>query len=187
VRFTNKVDARILATIAAFGFMIPCAMRANYSPDATFFDLMLPAIPLGVGLSMFFVSLMTNCLNSLPVMQVAQATMLITFARLVTASVAISGSTVYWETVHQTRIAETAGEQTDQNWADAVRAITENGVTAAQASGELVREAVRQAYTIAILDIRICMLITITLLPLIWLTKRPVAGGDQGAGGGGAH
>jgi MFS transporter, DHA2 family, multidrug resistance protein len=190
-RFTNKVDARILATIAAFGFLLSYAMRSNYSPDASFFDLMLPAIPLGVGLSMFFVSLMTICLNGLPVNQIAQGTALITFARLVTASFAISASTVYWdnqETVHQTRIAESAGGKTDPQWADAVRNLTENGASAAQASGALVREAVRQAYTIAILDIfHICMLITIALIPLIWLTKRAVAGGGQGGPGGGAH
>ena len=188
-RFTNKVDARILATIAAFGFMLSYALRANYTPDASFVSLLLPAIPLGIGLSMFFVSLMTICLNGLPVQQIAQGTALITFARLVTASFAISASTVFWdnqETVHQTRIAESAGGPTDPQWNAAIRNLTENGASIAQASGSLVREAVRQAYTIAILDIfHICMLITIALIPLIWLTKRAVAGG--GAGGGGAH
>ena len=187
-RFTSKVDARIMATIASLAFALSYSMRSSYSPDASFIDLMLPAIPLGIGLSMFFVSLMTICLNGLPQMQIAQATALITFARLITASFAISASTVYWdrqETVHQTRIAETSGSQTDPMWADALRTLTEGGASAAQASGVLIQEAIRQAYTIAILDIfHICMLVTIGLIPLIWLTRRAVANSGPG---GGAH
>ena len=66
-------------------------------------------------------------------------------------------------------------------------ALSDDAETNIKRVSELVREAVRQAYTIAILDIfHICMLITIALIPLIWLTKRAVAGGGQ-AGGGGAH
>jgi MFS transporter, DHA2 family, multidrug resistance protein len=179
-RLSGKIDARILATIAGMFFVASFAMRSHYTPDADFFSIVAPSVVFGVALSGFFLSLMTICLNGIPPAQVGQATALVTFVRLIGAGFATSLATTFWErqaTIHQTRIAETAGAQTDPALGAAIATMQDGGASVSEASGMVIQEIVRQAYTLAALDLfRVCMWLTLILLPMVWFARRAVTG-----------
>ncbi len=183
-RAVSRIDARWAATMSLSAFGISFLMRASYGPDADFNELVVPMFVMGVGMSGFFISMVTICLNGVPPHQTPQATGLTNFARITAGSFAASLITTMWErsaTMHQTRIAESTGGLTDPVWAAALQRLQDQGATAAQAAAALMQQVIHQAFFLATLDLfRLSGWITILLIPVVWLTRRA-------KGGGGAH
>jgi DHA2 family multidrug resistance protein len=178
-RLVNKIDARWVATMSLGAFALSFLMRASYAPDADFGELVLPMLVQGIGMSGFFISMVTICLNGVPGDQVPQASGLTNFARITAGSFAASVTTTWWDNdaaVHQTRLAEITGAPGNPVWQQAMQALQEQGASAQQAFAALTRQIVHQAYFLSAVDLfMISALTTAALVPLVWLTHKAVS------------
>jgi len=183
-----KIDARWTATVALGAFALSFYMRSNYAPDADFYELVIPTLVMGFGMSGFFISMVTIALNGVPPQQVPQATGLSNFARITAGSFAASVTTTIWdryEAVHQTRLAETTGTPGNPLWAAALHDLQQHGASASQAMAAMMQQVIHQAYFLATIDLfRISAWITIALIPIVWLTTKAVRQDGAHAAGG---
>ncbi|HVZ99643.1 MAG TPA: DHA2 family efflux MFS transporter permease subunit [Caulobacterales bacterium] len=184
-RIFNRIDARVTATFSIGAFALSFWMRSDYSPDADFLQLVWPMLVMGVGMSGFFISMVTLVLNGVSPQQVPQATGLTNFARISAGSFAAALTTTWWEqreALHQTHIADSTGGPTDPNWMRALHALEQQGASFAEATAALAHQVAHQAVYLATLDLfRLSAWVTLGLVPLIWLTKRAVGRGRTAA------
>ena len=183
-RILNKVDARVAATFSLVAFAFSFYLRSLYSPDADFFHLALPLAVQGVAMSSFFIALVSISLNGIPESQVPSASGLNNFSRITAGGFAASIAATVWdrnEAVHQTRLAETMGA-TDPAFVLNMDRLHGAGLSVPQAVGSITNQVVTQAYLLSSLDFfRISAWLIILLIPMIWLTKKAVAGGHAPA------
>ena len=179
-RNIGRVDPRILATIAFIAFGISYFMRAGYTANAEFMDYVLPLLVQGVGMSMFFVAMLTILLDGVPDARLPAASGLSNFLRITAGAFATSITTTFWDrdaALHQTRLAE-ATSITDPRLQQAMSTLQERGLSESQSIGTLARELANQAYLMSTLDFFwICAWISIASIGLVWLTRRPKGGG----------
>ena len=184
-RIVGRVDARWTATISIAAFAYSFYLRSLYGPDADFLELVIPMLVMGFGMSGFFISMVTICLNGVPPQQVPQATGLSNFTRIIAGSFAASLTTTLWDrsaAQHQTRLAETVGTPGDPRWVQTLHDLQHHGATQAQAFAAMMQQVLHQAYFLATVDLfRISAFVTIALVPLIWLTGRAVSRGGAHA------
>lgn len=178
-RNIGRVDPRILATIAFIAFGISYFMRAGYTANAEFSDYVLPLLVQGVGMSMFFVAMLTILLDGVPDMRVPAASGLSNFLRITAGAFATSITTTFWDrhaALHQTRLAE-ATSAADPRLQQAMGTLQERGLSEGQSIAALARELANQAYLMSTLDFFwICAWISIASIGLVWLTRRPRGG-----------
>ncbi len=182
-----KIDARWTATVALGAFALSFYMRSNYAPDADFYELVIPTLVMGFGMSGFFISMVTIALNGVPPQQVPQATGLSNFARITAGSFAASITTTIWdrsEALHQTRLAETTGSPGNPLWGTALHDLQSHGASASQALAAMMNQVLHQAYFLATMDLfRVSAWITLALIPIVWLTTKALNQGGHAAGG----
>jgi len=184
-RLIGKIDARWVATVSIGAFALSFYMRSLYAPDADFIELVIPALVMGFGMSGFFISMVTLALNGVPPQQVPQATGLSNFARITAGSFAASLTTTVWdrsEAQHQTRLAETVGTPGDPLWQAAQNGLQQHGASQGQSFAAMFQQVLHQAYFLATVDLfRLSALITVALIPLIWLTSAARSRGGPAA------
>ena len=184
-RYSGRVDARILATLALVAFAISFLMRAAWAPNASFGVLVAPGLVQGVALSTFFVAMVTIQLRDVPPEQTPAATGLSNFARITCGGFAASLTTAFWdrrETLHQTALADAQTSHLDA-WRQALAALHASGLSAEQGIGALAQQVTSQASTFAAVELFwLFGLVTLAMIPFIWLAKRSVAGGAAVAG-----
>ncbi|MEA3003942.1 MAG: transporter, family, multidrug resistance protein [Sphingomonadales bacterium] len=177
-RFLSRLDARLVATLSLVAFAASFWMRSGYTPDATFFDFMKPLLVQGIGMSLFFTSMLNISLRDVPPERIPAASGLSNFCRISAGSFAASVTTTLWDdraALHQTRLAEAIGGG-GQGWNEAMQRMQDAGLGMAQAVGVVTQTVVRQAYMMAALDFFWASAgLTLLLVPLIWLSRRPGA------------
>ncbi len=185
-RFGATVDARVTGTLALIAFGASFFMRSGYTPDASFGVLMLPMLVQGVAMSTFFVSMVTIQLRDVPSAQTPAASGLSNFARIVSGGFAASLVTAFWdrrEALHQTDLADFQTSQ-GAEWRQALSTLHDHGLGPQQSIGALFGEVVNQAYTMAALDLFwLFGVLSVLMIPLIWLASRSTGGGGSGRGG----
>jgi DHA2 family multidrug resistance protein len=183
-RILNQVDARWAATVAVGAFAASFWMRSGFTPDADFGAFVMPMLVQGVAMSVFFISMVTICLNGVPGPQVPAATGLTNFARITAGSFAASLVTTLQDqgaSLHQNRLAE-AVPSNDPAMVGALHKLGEAGLSSQQALGAVTHQFENQAFLLSTLDLfRISAWLCIVLLPLIWLTKPAYSGGGAHA------
>jgi DHA2 family multidrug resistance protein len=184
-RFMSRLDARVTASLSLAAFSLSYWMRAGYTPDATFTDFMLPMLVQGIGMSLYFTSMLNISLRDVPPPRFPAASGLSNFSRISAGSFAASTTTTLWDrraALHQTRITEAMGAGPGSIWSDAVRHMHELGLSLAQAVGAVTRTVVNQAYMMAALDFFWASAwLSLLLIPLVWFTRRSVSGGAHAA------
>jgi MFS transporter, DHA2 family, multidrug resistance protein len=183
-RFGGKLDARITGTIALLAFAVSFFMRSAYPANASFGVLVLPMLVQGIAMSTFFVSMITIQLRDIPPEQTPSASGISNFARITGGGFAASLTTAFWDrraTLHQTRLADVQTGRIPE-WNQAISGLRHLGLGAEQALGALNQQVVNQAYTIAALDIFwLFGLLSVVMIPLIWLTRRSLRDGGAAA------
>lgn len=175
-RLSGRIDARLLATFSFAAFILSYFMRANYTPDISFWELMVPLLVNGVAMSCFFLAMLTIQLDGIPAARVPAATGISNFARITCGSFAASIITTGWdrrEALHQSRMVDhlTIYSPTYNGAVDRLRDL---GLTELQAAGAITRQVVQQAYLLASTDLFwISGWISVAMVPLIWLARRP--------------
>ncbi len=184
-RAMNKIDARMAATIAVAAFGVSFWMRSLFTPDANFGAFVMPMLVQGIGMSTFFIAMVTICLNGIPASQVPAATGLTNFARITAGSFAASLITTFQDrgaALHQTRLAETSATATPA-LNGALDKLQHAGLSTQQSLGAVTRQFADQSYLLSTLDLfRISAWLCIGVIPLIWLTKSARAAGPAHAG-----
>jgi DHA2 family multidrug resistance protein len=184
-RLMAKVDARITASVALAAFALSFWMRAGYTPDATYWDFAKPLLVQGIGMSLFFTSMLNISFCDVPPQRFPAASGLSNFSRISAGSFAASVATTVWDNragFHQTRIVEAIGSGNGAAWNEAIRHLRDTGLSMAQAAGAVTQIVVKQAYIMAALDFFWASAwLSMLLIPLIWFARRSVSGGGHAA------
>ncbi|EZP51659.1 DHA2 family efflux MFS transporter permease subunit [Sphingomonas sp. RIT328] len=177
-RLSGKVDARLLATISFVAFAVSYWMRSNLVTGATVFDFMLPLLVQGIGMSIFFLAMVTILLDGIAPPRIPSATGISNFGRIVAGSFSASIITTAWdrrEALHQSRLAEAIGSGMPLQMA--TETLQRLGVNAVQASAMITRQMVNQAYLLASTDLfRLSAWLSAAMIVLVWFTRRPKGG-----------
>jgi MFS transporter, DHA2 family, multidrug resistance protein len=180
-RLVGKSDARWIAAIGFLAFGVSYFMRAQLTADASFFELILPQLVLGIGMGTFFISLLAILLDGLPPERVPAASGLSNFLRTVAAAFATSITTTFWdrrESLHQTHLAESSSAFSPA-LQSAVTGLQSSGVHDPTAAvGAITQGLIHQAYLLSSLDyFWISGWITLIPLALLWFARRPRGNG----------
>ena len=179
-RFSSSVDSRITATLALVAFAISFLMRGALAPNASFGVLVIPMLVQGVAMSTFFVSMITILLRDVPPQQTPAASGLSNFARITGGGFAASLTTAFWdrrESLQQTHLADAQASHLPA-YRQALAALRSGGLDAQQAVGALTQQVVNQAYTVAAVEMFwLFGVLSLVMVPLIWLARRSLAGG----------
>jgi DHA2 family multidrug resistance protein len=182
-RIMNRIDARWTASLSLVAFAASYYLRSRFTSDVDFYALALPMLVQGVAMSTFFVSMVTMALNGIPGNQIPQASGLYNFLRICAGAFAASLVTTSWDrsaALHQSRLSEVMGAQ-DPAFTGALDKLRSAGLGAQQALGAVTNQVTSQAYLLATIDIfRVCAILMVLLIPMIWLTRKAMSGGGSG-------
>src|SRR6266704_1024390 len=93
----NKVDPRVFATAALVVFAFVSLMRGGFSTQVDFDTIIIPTVIQGAALSCFFIPLVTLSLSGLAQDQIASASGLNNFARILAGAFGTSIATTLWD------------------------------------------------------------------------------------------
>ncbi len=175
-RLSGKVDARWLASFAFVAFAISYLMRSGYTAQTDYWHFMLPMLVQGLGMSTFFVSMLSISLDGVSAERTPSATGLSNFARITGGSFAASLVTTMWdrrEALHQSRLAD-ASSPFDPIFRHAVDAFGQAGIGAQQGYALLTRQMVGQAYLLSSNDIfRASAWAMMAMIAIVWIVRKP--------------
>ncbi|HZZ93696.1 MAG TPA: DHA2 family efflux MFS transporter permease subunit [Usitatibacter sp.] len=172
----HRLDPRLLATVGFVIFAFCAFLRAKFEPGADFYTLAMPQLIQGVAVAMFFVPLTTIALSSLPAHQIASASGLFNFLRILAGGAGTSVATTVWErreALHHAQITEnvTAYSPAATNYLSQLHGL---GADPGQSLSIIDRLISTQAYSMATADMSyIAAWIFIGLIPLLWLARPP--------------
>jgi MFS transporter, DHA2 family, multidrug resistance protein len=183
-KLMNKIDARIIATVAFIAFGVSYLMRARFTNEASFLDFTLPLLVQGIAMATFFLAMITILLDGVPPQKIPLASGLSNFARITAGGFAASIVTTLWdrrEALHQSRLAD----QTTifaPAMSQALKSLHGFGLSDLAGKAAVARTMVSQAYLLAADDIFwasgwICLV----LIGMVWLCRRAVSGGGTHA------
>ena len=181
-RNMNRLDPRMLATVGFVIFAFCAFLRAKFEPGADFHTLSMPQWIQGVAVACFFVPLTTIALSSLPAHQIASASGLFNFMRILAGGAGTSIATTLWgrrEALHHAQLTEhvTAFSPAASSYVAQLQA---GGSSPTAALGIVDRVINGQAYSMATADLSyLAAWIFIALIPLLWLARPPF--GHKGA------
>ena len=180
----HRLDARAVATFGFIVFALVAFWSARFTPDVDYWTLALSRLFMGVGISCFFLPLVTINLSGLAPGQLAAATGLQNFMRNLGSSFGTAIMTSLWDhkgIEHHARLAEqvTAYNPLATHYLDQLHAI---GLGDTQALAQLDRTLTTQAYLLST-DAVLCIsgMLMLSLIGLIWWAKPPftVRGGGH--------
>jgi DHA2 family multidrug resistance protein len=180
----NKIDARIIATVAFIAFGASFLMRARFTNEASFLDFTLPLLVQGIAMATFFLAMITILLDGVPPQKIPLASGLSNFARITAGGFAASIVTTVWdrrEALHQSRLADQTTIFTP-GLSHTLQGLHGFGLSDLAGKAAVTRNLVSQAYLLSADDIFwasgwICL----ALIGTVWLCKRSVSGGGTHA------
>lgn len=134
-RLMGKYDARILAFIGLVGMAAVMAVRATFTPQVSFGGMVPVQLAQGLCMPLFFIPLMAIALGDIKQSEMAGASGLLTFARILSGAIAASLVTTAWENEATRMRAIVVGGM--DNGAAAINTMTASGMGAAQANTAL--------------------------------------------------
>lgn len=172
----DRFDVRILVTIGFIVFAAVSFANADINTDVTFWGLFLPRLPWGLGIACFFIPLISLSFTGLHGSQIASASGLFNFMRLLALSFGTSISVTLWDrraTLHDYHLSANLTPyspltQQAMNHAQAL------GMTPEQGMGALAHTVARQAFMLATNDLFwISGWVFVALIGVIWIARRP--------------
>ncbi len=188
-KISNRIDARIMATISLLLFALSFYMRSLYAPDIDFGHLILPMFVMGAAMSAFFTSMITVSFRDVAPHQMPAASGLSNFARITAGSFAASLTTTLWDNYETHALNNISGAMAGGSGGgnsggaggvdQVIHQMMQMGLSQAQAVAAITRQVSQQAYLLATVDIfRISSIIIVGLIPLIWLSRKAMANGQ---------
>ena len=181
-------DPRKMATIAFMVFALVLWMRSRFTVETDFGHILIPTLIQGGAMAFFFIPLTTITLSGLTPDRIPAAAGLSNFVRITAGAMGTSIATTLWENraaMHHAHLTELL-VQGQGTFAITVKNLQAAGMSAEQAYAQINRLIDQQAFTRAADDIFLASsMLFLTLIVLIWFTKRPAAhlgGADAAAG-----
>jgi DHA2 family multidrug resistance protein len=174
-----KMDSRTVASVAFVASAISYFMRANFTPDASFFAISLPLAVHGVAMATFFVAMTTIILDGVPPQRIPMAAGLSTFVRIIAASFAGSFVTTLWdwrEALHQSRLADQFTTFAPA-WNNTLLQMQNLGLPELTGKASIANAMTNQAYLLAANDIfYVSGWLCLALVVLVWLCRKTKSG-----------
>lgn len=168
----GKFDPRRLVFIGLVWLAGVTALRANLANDATYWQISIPLLLMGVGLPFFFVPLTALSLGSVEPHETASAAGLQNFLRTLSGAVATSVVQTVWEDRATYAHAELSG-LADRN-GDAMRAFQAQGMSHDQAIYSLNHMVDGQSVMIATNQVMALVAFAFLIAAfVIWLAPKP--------------
>ena len=175
-RFSNRIDARWMATIAFLAFAASFFMRGNLTTYSSLTNFMLPLAVQGIAMSTFFLAMINISLDGIPPERVPSATGISNFSRITAGSFATSLVTTMWdrrEALHQSRLSEVVTPDSAA-YAAATAQLNRLGLDQMQAMTVTTRQMVGQAYLLSSVDLfTACGWLSLGMIAVVWVTRRP--------------
>jgi DHA2 family multidrug resistance protein len=172
----QKVDPRRYATFSVCVFAAVYFWRSQMTPDATFTDIWVPQLVVGLGLSTMFLPMTTLALAEVPGSQIATASGLQNFVRTLFGAFGTAIATNYWDngiTRHHAQLTESISSAAPAV-PQAMERLTQITGSHRGALGLLDYTINQQAAVLAFRDFCARAAVVVLLLtPVIWLTRRP--------------
>jgi MFS transporter, DHA2 family, multidrug resistance protein len=174
-RLSGKIDTRLIATAAFLAFMASYYLRSQFTTQASLWVFTFPMLVQGIGMSCFFLGMLTISLDRIAPERLPAATGVSNFTRIIAGSFAASITTTLWdrrEALHQGRLAEAVGREPPVQ--AAIEALQALGLSATQATAAVYRQLVNQSYLLASTDLFwLSAVLSGALIVLLWTTRRP--------------
>jgi DHA2 family multidrug resistance protein len=185
----QRVDPRAVASFAFMVFSMVLWMRSNFNTQADFGTLMVPTLIQGIAVACFFIPLTSITLGGVAPSQIASASGLSSFARIVGGSFGTSIAVTIWQdraAMHHAQLSELVNRGSVATNA-ALANFTAAGMSNEQALSQINRMVDQQAFMLAANDVFYgSAMIFIGLIPLVWLSHRikpaPRSTADASAG-----
>lgn len=185
-RNLHRFDLRVMTTVAFLVFALVSFWASTFSTDVSYGLIIEPRLAQGIGMAFFFVPLMSITLSGLPPRQLASASGLSNFTRILAGSFGTSLSITLWDrraTFHESQLAQhvSAYNPVSQGALDTLHSMGLSGAGALEALEAVVR---KQAVMLATNDVLwLSGWIFLGLLALVWFARPPFAskGSDGGA------
>jgi DHA2 family multidrug resistance protein len=170
----NKLDPRKLASFGFAIFAFTAFMRAKFEPGADFFSLALPQLVQGVAVALFFVPLTSIALSNMPVTQIASASGLYNFMRILAGGAGTSIATTLWERREALHHAQLTEQVTAYSPATTQYLAQLPAADPVAALAAIDRTIGAQSYSMATADLSwAAAWIFLALIPLLWLARPP--------------
>jgi DHA2 family multidrug resistance protein len=184
-------DPRRMATAAFIVFAIVLWMRSQFTTQTDFMHILVPTLIQGGAMAFFFIPLTTLTLAGLTPDRIPAAAGLSNFVRITAGAMGTSIATTLWESraaMHHAHLTEPL-VQGQGAFAATLDSLKAAGLSTEQALVQVNQLINQQAFTRAADDIFLGSAgIFLTLIGLIWLTRRPPRMGSAGAAdAAGAH
>lgn len=186
-RFAHRIDMRWLVTLSFTVFAICFFWRGTFSPDMDFRYVVWPQVIQGIGVACFFMPLTTITLSGLRTDQIASASSLANFLRVLGGSIGTSISTTLWdrrEALHHALLTEHA-TRLDTPAVSWWQQLQNLGFSTMQQYALTAQEITRQGYILGSNEVFwISGWLFVGLILLVWFARPPFR---PGSGGDGAH
>jgi DHA2 family multidrug resistance protein len=189
-KYVNRVDPRVLVTVAFGVFALVLFMRDRFNTNADIETLLVPTLIQGVAMAFFFIPLISISLSGMEPERIPSASGLFNFARILAGSFGTSITTTLWDrraTLHHAQLVEhlTAGNQASSQ---ALANMQAGGLGQQQSYDLLNRLVDQQAFMLSANDIFYASgVLFLALVVVVWFA-RPERGGAGGAAmASGAH
>lgn len=183
-RLTDKFDIRIIVTIGMVCFAVLSFMKADANTSIDLYHILLTRLPWGIGMSCFFIPLITLSMSGLHGNEVAAASGLFNFVRLLALSLGTSISISLWDSreAFHDQILTSAVRSHNPALRQWLTVTQQRGIDDLHALGQLALHIKQQAFMLALNDMYwLSGLLFISLSVLVWMS-RPLRGGAAPAG-----
>lgn len=182
----HKMDLRIWASLSFAVFAMTSVWNSQFNTDATFWHLVIPRLIMGIGVATFFVPLMSLSLSGIEPHQLASATGLSNFIRILGGSFGTSISITLWDrraAFHHEQLAEHVNDFSPATH-DVLNTLNGTGQALSSNYAMLENNLQQQAVMLATNDIFwLSALMFFGLMLLIWLAKPAHPGALRDSGG----
>lgn len=174
-RLVDKVDLRILISLAVLWFCAMSLMRARWTPDADYWTLAMPHLLQGAAMPFVFIGLTTLALRSVTQHELVSAAGIMSFVRTLSTAFGAAFATSAWGDASTRARADIAATlNPGPGWAEA---LSSSGLSQAQMRLQLDRMVEVQAATIGVLQIyTLSAIVFAACAALIWFSGPPKRG-----------
>jgi DHA2 family multidrug resistance protein len=172
----NRIDARAITTFGFIVFALVGYWSSNFTPDIDYWSIAISRLFMGIGISCFFLPLITISLSGLPPDKVAAASGLTNFMRNLGASFGTAITTWLWTSQaagFHARLMENIQPYNPQA-IDYLNRLQQLGMPENSAYAYVERMITIQSYTLATDRILILSgILMLSLTTVIWWAKPP--------------
>lgn len=173
-RYIYKTDPRMVACFAFCVFAGVSFWNASFTLDLPFLQLLPPRFIQGIGITCFFVPMMTITLANVPDTRLASASGLSNFTRTLSGAIGTAISTTYWENDairHHALLADSVSVYA-QNTQSYQASLAQLGITGQAATAQINQIVTQQGLMMATNDFFYLSGASFLILAgLVWITR----------------